>query len=149
MKYRDLPSGAIFQFSPNPGERETAIKAHLTAYSLRTGNVVDVHANKTVDDVPRLAGEGYRLGTLPDKQLIIYSQANPGYVFAHDFLLIGHRQLKQSDVAPIVGKVELREQAELIDIILRKLEKNADAAGNLLKVLREGLFEDFTQIKLT
>lgn len=149
MRYKDLPSGAIFQFSPTPGERETAIKAHLTAYSLRTGKIVDIHANKNVDDVPRLAGEGYRLGTLPDKQVVIYSQANPGYVFTHDFLIIGHRQVSQDDVKPIVGNVELREQAEFVDIILKRLEQNSETADHLLKVLRDGLFQNFAGINLT
>lgn len=149
MKYKDLPSGAIFQFSPTPGERETAIKAHMTAYSLKTGKVIDIHANKNVDDVPRLSGDGYRLGMLPDKRIVIFSQANDGYYFVHDFLIIGHSRIRQSEVKPIVGKMELKERQDLVDIILTRLDQNADAGKHLLNVLRDGLFQDFSQIKLT
>lgn len=149
MKYRDLQDGSLFSYSPQPGTHETAIRAQGMAYLLRTGETVKIHPNQTVENIPRLAGDGYRLGMLPDKQIVIYSQASPGYVFAHAFIIIGHAQLRADDVKPIVGKMELREQHDLVDIILRRLEQNAAGSQNLLKVLRDGLFQDFAQIKLT
>lgn len=150
MKYKDLPSGKIFQFNSEPGTRHTAIKADGGAYLLHNGERVTIHANKECSEPPILRGDGYRLGVVGEsRRLVIFSQANENHVFIHDFLVIGHSTIAKSAVKPIVGEVELREQRELINIILTELERNADAAGNLLKVLRDGLFRDFSRIKLT
>ena len=149
MKYKDLPSGAIFQFSPKPGDRETAIKAEKTAYSLKTGQVIDIHANRNCEKVSPLVGDGYRLGVTKSGALVIYSQAGEGSIVQHEFLIIGHAMIAKDAVRPIVGKMERQEQAELLHIILSKIETNMQKTENLIKVLRDGLFEDFAQIKLT
>ena len=149
MKYKDLADGSLFQYSPAPGTHETAFKAQGKAYLLRSGEAVTLHANRNVDDLPKLTGDGYRLGVRKSGALVIFSQANEGYYFVHDFLIIGHDRVRQDDVKPIVGKLELREQQELVDIILRKIEQNAADNEHLLHVLRRGLFQDFSQIKLT
>ena len=149
MKYKDLPDGKAFQFIPKPGERETAIKAGSVAYSLRTGERLTIHPNRNCDALTPPTGDGYRLGTLPSGRLVLFSQANDTQVFLHDFLVIGHAQRDKRDVKPIVGKVELKEQAELINIILKRLERNAENAESLIKILRDAIFEDFGKIKLT
>lgn len=150
MKYKDLPRGAIFQFAPQPGTRETAIKAADAAYSLKTGERLTIHANRNCDALPPMTGDAYRLGVVgQNSRLVIFSQANETQVFCFDFLIIGHSTLPRDAVKPIIGKMELQEQAELVDIILKKLEKNAESLETLLKVLRNGIFEDFGTIKLT
>ena len=150
MRYKDLPNGRIFQFSPRPGTRYAAIKADNGAYLLQNGERVTIHANKDCDEVPILRGESYRLGVVGDSsRLVIYSQANDTQVFVHDFLVIGHSTLSKDAVTPIVGRAEQTEQAALVDIILTKLDANTQKMENLLKVLRESLFEDFHKIKLT
>lgn len=149
MRYKDLPSGAIFQFSPKPGDRETAIKADKTAYSLKTGQVIDIHANRNCEMVSPLVGDGYRLGVTNSGALVIYSQAGEGYVVQHEFLIIGHAMIAKDAVRPIVGKVELQEQRELVDIILARLEQAASHQADLLRVLKSGLFEEFSRFKLT
>ena len=149
MKYKDLSDGSLFQYSPQPGTHETAFKAQGTAYLLRTGEIVLIHANRNVDDIPRPTGDGYRLGTTRDGRLTIFSQATDTQIFCHDFLIIGHAMIPKDAVRPIVGKVELKEQRELVDIILARLEQAATHQADLLRVLKSGLFEDFAQIKLT
>lgn len=150
MRYKDLPRGKIFQFTPQPGTRYAAMKADNGAYLLHNGEQVTIHANKDCTEIPILRGDSYRLGVVGDSSLlVIFSQANDTQVFVHDFLVIGHAMHPKTTVKPIVGKVERQEQAELVNIILTKLEANAQKTENLLKVLRDGLFEDFGKIKLT
>lgn len=141
MKFKDLPDGRIFQFIPQPGTRETAIKAGKIAYLLRTGEQVDVHSMKSCEDVPPLIGTGYRLGVTHENKLTIFSHANETQIFTYDFLVIGHHMRDKRDVKPIVAKADKEEFDALVDIILRKLEANAEKAGNLVTVLRESLFE--------
>ena len=145
MKYKDLTDGN----APKPGERETAIKAGAFAYSLRTGEKIEIHPNRNIEELRPPTGDGYRLGTTQGGRLVIFSQANATQIFCHDFLVIGHSLTLKEAVKPIVGKVELKEQADLVDIILRRLEKNAENAETLLKILRDGIFEDFGRLKLT
>lgn len=149
MKYKDLPDGKAFQFSPKPGERETAIKAGAVAYSLRTGETLTIHPNRICEELKPLTGDGYRLGTLSSGRLVMFSQANDTQVFLHDFLVIGHAMHPKTAVKPVVGKFELREQQDLVDIILTRLEGHATQTEHLLSVLRDGLFQDFGKIKLT
>lgn len=150
MKFKTLPNGKIFQFTPQPGTRYTAIKADGGAYLLHNGEKVEIHASKECAECPILRGDGYRLGVVGDSsRLVIFSQANDTQVFCHDFLVIGHSAIPKNAVTPIVGKVERQEQADLVNIILTKLEQNTQKTENLLKILRDGLFEDFSQIKLT
>lgn len=150
MKYKDLPHGKVFQFVPQPGTRQTAIKADGGAYLLDTGERVTIHANRECSEPPILRGDGYRLGVVGEsRRLVIFSQANENHVFIHDFLVIGHSTIAKSAVKPIVGKVERQEQADLLNIILAKIETGTQRQADLLKVLRAGLFEDFTQITLT
>lgn len=150
MKYKDLPHGKLFEFTPQPGTRYAAIKADNGAYLLHNGEQVTIHANKECAELPILRGDGYRLGIVgQSSRLVIFSQANDTQVFVHDFLVIGHSTIAKDAVKPIVGKVERAEQAELLNIILTKIEANTQKTENLLKVLRDGLFEDFSQIKLT
>ena len=150
MKFKDLPHGKIFEFTPQPGTRYAAIKADNGAYLLHNGEQVTIHANKDCHEIDILRGDGYRLGVVGQhSRLVIFSQANNTQVFCHDFLVIGHYAISKDAVKPIVGRVERQEQAELLNIILTKLEANTQKAENLLKVLRDGLFEDFSQIKLT
>ena len=150
MKYKDLPDGKAFQFTPTPGMRETAIKAGAVAYSLRTGERLTIHPNRNCDELRPLTGDGYRLGTLGEKsRLVLFSQANDTSYFVHDFLVIGHAQRDKREIKPVVGKVELKEQADLVDVILKRLEVNATQTEHLLAVLRDGLFQDFSKIKLT
>ena len=150
MKFKSLPNGKIFQFTPQPGTRYAAIKADSGAYLLHSGEKVEIHASKECVEVPILRGDGYRLGVVGDNsRLVIFSQANDTQVFVHDFLVIGHSMTQKNAVKPIVGKVEREEQAELLHIILDQIETHRQKTENLLKVLKDGLFEDFSQIKLT
>ena len=141
MKFKDLPDGKIFQFIPQPGTRETAIKAGKIAYLLRSGECVDVHGLKSCEDVPPLIGTGYRLGVNHENKLTIFSQANEAQIFVYDFLVIGHQLRDTREVKPMIAKADKEEFDALVDIILCKLEANAEKAGNLVKVLRESLFE--------
>lgn len=150
MKFKSLPNGKIFQFTPQPGTRYAAIKADGGAYLLHNGEKVEIHASRECHEISILRGDGYRLGVVGDSgRLAIFSQANDTQVFCHDFLVIGHSMIPKNAVKPIVGKVEREEQAELLNIILGRIESNMQKTENLLKVLRDGLFEDFSQIKLT
>lgn len=150
MKFKSLPSGKIFQFTPHPGTRYTAMKADGGAYLLHSGEKVDIHVNKECEEVSILRGDGYRLGVVGESgRLVIFPQANDTQVFVHDFLVIGHALNPKTAVKPIVGKFELREQQDLVDIILTRLETHATQIDHLLAVLRDGLFQDFGKIKLT
>jgi len=150
MKYKDLPDGKAFQFSPDPGERESAIKAGAFAYSLRTGERLTIHPNRNCEELRQLTGDGYRLGVVgQNSRLVIFSQGSDTSYFVHDFLVIGHIAIPKDAVKPIVGKAERAERAKMIDIILNKLDEQTQKTENLLKVLRDELFEDFSQIKLT
>lgn len=99
--------------------------------------------------VSPLVGDGYRLGVTKSGALVIYSQAGEGYLVQHEFLIIGHAMIPKDAVRPIIGKVELKEQRELVDIILARLEQTATQQADLLRVLKSGLFEDFARITLT
>ena len=150
MKFKSLPNGKIFQFTPQPGTRYAAIKADGGAYLLHNGEKVEIHASKDCAEISILRGDGYRLGVVGDSsRLVIFSQANDTQVFCHDFLVIGHSTIAKDAVKPIVGKVEMQEQEKLVDIILTELDIKVKQTENLLNVLRGGLFQDFRQIKLT
>ena len=144
MRYRDLPSGTLFQFSAAPGAWETAIKAGQTAYSLKTGQVIDIHANHKCDELQPLTGDRYRLGVMGNsKELVIFSQANGTHFFVHEFRLIGHAPVPRDAVTPIIGRVELNEQQELVNIILTALDEKNAQVGHCLQVLRDGLHDGF------
>ena len=53
MRYKDVPRGHIFQFTPQPGTRYTAIKSAHGAYLLQTWEQVTIHANKDCDEIRR------------------------------------------------------------------------------------------------
>ena len=150
MKFKSLPNGKIFQFTPQPGTRYAAIKADGGAYLLHNGEKVEIHASRECAEIPILRGDSYRLGVVGDSgRLVIFSQANDSQVFVHDFLVIGHSLQPRDAIRPIISKVEMQEQEKLVDIILTELDLKVKQTENLLIVLRSGLFEDFRQIKLT
>ena len=150
MKFKSLPNGKIFQFTPQPGTRYAAIKADGGAYLLHNGEKVEIHASRECADIPILRGDGYRLGVVGENsRLVILSQANESQVIVHDFLVIRHSLISKNAVKPIVGKVEREEQEKLLYIIFSQIDTQMQKTENLLKVLRDGLFEDFAQIKLT
>lgn len=80
MKYKDLIDGKAFQYSPKPGERETAIKAGDVAYSLKTGERLEVHANRNCEELRPLTGDSYRLGVVGQQSRLVERccQANRG-----------------------------------------------------------------------
>lgn len=150
MKFKSLPNGKIFQFTPQPGTRYAAIKADGGAYLLHNGEKIEIHASRDCAEIPILRGDGYRLGVMGESgRLVIFSQANDSQVFVHDFLVIGHSMMTKNAVKPIVGKVEREEQERLLYIIFSQIDTQMQKTENLLKVLKDGLFEDFSQIKLT
>jgi hypothetical protein len=149
MRYKDLPDGKLFIFSPQPGHHETALKVGKRAYLLRTGELIDVHASRACEEIRPLKGDRYRLGVNQENELTIFSQANDTQVFTYEFLVIGHRIRDRREIKPIMGKVEREEFQQLVNIILTKFDANIQQARNLLNVLRDSLFEDFNEIKLT
>ena len=149
MKFKDLSDGELFEFSPEPGTRETAVKVGKSAFLLRTGERVELHAQKTCTAVTTLKGSEYRLGVDGANKLIIFSQANDTHVFVHDFLVIGHTTQPKTAVRPVMGKAERQDFEALVHIIMQKLFENVKQAENLLNVLQDSLFQPDDKIKLT
>lgn len=141
MKFKDLPDGKLFRYTPTPGTHETALKVGKQAILLRTGERIDMHVARNCDELTPLKGTGYRLGVDADNNVVLFSHANDTQIFAYDFLVIGHCLKHRREVRPVMGKREREEFDRLVDIILTKLDTNHEKAGHLLTVLKDTLFE--------
>ena len=68
MKFRDLPNGALFAYYPDLTCWVTALKVGQYAYLLKSGEQVEVHANKNVETIKPLTGTGYRLAVTRENE---------------------------------------------------------------------------------
>lgn len=146
MKFKDLPDGKLFQFSPEPGAHETALKVGNAAYLLRTGERVEIHPNRNCHDITPLKGDRYRLGVDAENTLTIFSQANETHLSCFDFLVIGHILKNRREIRPVRTKPERAEFDSAVDIILTKIDASREKTGNLLRVLKDTLFDDDVDI---
>ncbi len=146
MKFKDLPDGKLFQFSPEPGTHETALKVGHAAYLLRTGAKVEIHPNRKCNETTPLKGDRYRLGVDAENILTIFSQSNETHLSCFDFLVIGHSLRHRREIRPVRTKPERAEFDTAVDIILAKIDANREKTGNLLRVLKDTLFEDDVDI---
>lgn len=141
MKFKDLPDGKLFQYTPTPGTHETALKVGKQAIVLHTGERIDMHVHRNCDELTPLKGTGYRLGVDADNNVVLFSQANETQIFTYEFLVIGHCLKNRREVRPVMGKREREEFDALVNIILANLDTNHEKAVHLLRVLKDTLFD--------
>ena len=144
MKFRDLPNGALFAYYPDPTRWVTALKVEKIAYLLKSGEQVEVHANKNVETIKPLTGTGYRLAVTRENEVVIISQVGEGRVVVRNVLILGHRIEDSREVVPLKDKTAQQEHDEAVDIILERLVNTVTKTENLLTTLKDLITPDLS-----
>ena len=144
MKFRDLHNGALFAYYPEPTRWVTALKVEKVAFLLKSGEQVEVHANKNVEVIKPLTGANYRLAVTRENEVVIISQAGEGRVYMQNVLILGHCIADSREVAPLKDKTAQKEHDEAVDIILERLVKTVSKTENLLTTLKDLITPDLS-----